>query len=355
MMRGILDARCKTPLPGVYYEDGRAEIYELIERIINQNEQTLGLFYLEPDGDLKLAVGAVALLRVTIALRAQHYEDLKNARIGRLKSPFRNKLGWLAGNLFSRVDTPDWPEEIGKKEADKKVEKIFKDIDEAAENIWVPRQLLDTALATDQSINDLPRERLAQAIHAYAPKAPHLEALGRVKELAPPLLDLIAFPDLKAAAEQVKASRAYSRLIADAITGVLRATAGSAHLFDLAEALHADARLPEAASLSLSALTAAYMRERGPKTYDKFFDIYMSRPLLDAALLEIVRQHAVTIGIGAEAAEEALPALRALTPTDSMQEYIKLLLQSLAARSLPGRLASSLNNDPTFAAAFINA
>ncbi|MHB1561824.1 MAG: hypothetical protein ACYC61_30610, partial [Isosphaeraceae bacterium] len=82
MMRGILDAKCKTPLAGVYYEDGRAEINELIERIINQNEQTLGLFYLEPDGDLKLAVGAVALLRVTIALRAQHYQDLKDARIG---------------------------------------------------------------------------------------------------------------------------------------------------------------------------------------------------------------------------------------------------------------------------------
>ncbi|MHB1562113.1 MAG: hypothetical protein ACYC61_32095, partial [Isosphaeraceae bacterium] len=272
-----------------------------------------------------------------------------------LKSPFRNKLGWLAGNLFSRVDTPDWPEEIGKKEADKKVEKIFKDIDEAAESIWVPRQLFDTALAKDQSINHLPRERLPQALRAYAPKAPHLEALDRVKELAPPLLDLIAFPDLKEAVEQVKASRAYSRLLADAITGVMRTTAGSTHLFDLAEALHADARLTEAASLSLSALTATYMRERGPKTYEKFFDMYMRRPVLDAALLEIAREHAAAIGIGEDAAGQALSDLQALTPTDSMQDCIELLLQSVAARNLPGRLASSLNNDPTFAAAFAGA
>jgi hypothetical protein len=135
MMPSFLEDACGTRVPGVYYDDGRADIKQLIERIINQNEQALGLFYLEPDGDLKLAVPSVALLRVSIALRSrEHYGVVAAARVGRLQSPFRNKLGWLAGNLYSRVDTPDWPESIGKNQADNKVTGIFNDIDRAAKN-----------------------------------------------------------------------------------------------------------------------------------------------------------------------------------------------------------------------------
>ena len=70
MMPSFLEEACGTGIPGVFYEDGRAEIKELVERIINQNEQALGLFYLEPDGDLRLAVESLALLRVSIALRS---------------------------------------------------------------------------------------------------------------------------------------------------------------------------------------------------------------------------------------------------------------------------------------------
>ena len=89
-------------------------------------------FYLEPDGDLELAVPSTTLLRVSFALGVEHYETIKKARRGRLGAQFRNKLGWLTGNLYSRVDTPDWPETVGKEDADTKIDKIFDDIDEAS-------------------------------------------------------------------------------------------------------------------------------------------------------------------------------------------------------------------------------
>src|SRR5207247_8080250 len=93
---------------------------QFLERVINQNEQAHGLFYLHPDADVGIAVPAAAMLRVSISLRSrEHYNVLKAARCGRLRAEFRNKLGWLTGNLYSRVDTPDWADEDGGAEASK--------------------------------------------------------------------------------------------------------------------------------------------------------------------------------------------------------------------------------------------
>jgi len=49
------------------------------------------------------------LLQVSVALKSQeHYGELVKARRGRLVEQFQSKLGWLIGNLFSRVATQDW-------------------------------------------------------------------------------------------------------------------------------------------------------------------------------------------------------------------------------------------------------
>jgi hypothetical protein len=51
-----------------------------------------------------------------VALRADHYNAIKDARTGRLAPEFRAKLGWLIGNLYSRPATPDWTDKLGGKE-----------------------------------------------------------------------------------------------------------------------------------------------------------------------------------------------------------------------------------------------
>jgi hypothetical protein len=84
---------------------------ELLERIMNQNESGLGLFYLHPEASIGIAEESVALLRVSIALRAEeHYGVVLAARRGTLHAEFANRLGWLCGNLYSRVGVRDWTE-----------------------------------------------------------------------------------------------------------------------------------------------------------------------------------------------------------------------------------------------------
>ena len=97
-------------LPNIFLVRDKTNAINLAKRILNQNEQSLGLFYLHPDADAGIAEPAVAMLRVSIAVRSQHYDLLAKARRGRLRSDFQMKLGWLAGNLYSRVATDDWPE-----------------------------------------------------------------------------------------------------------------------------------------------------------------------------------------------------------------------------------------------------
>ncbi|MEJ2704777.1 MAG: hypothetical protein P8Z79_20265, partial [Sedimentisphaerales bacterium] len=88
---------CNNEIEGSYVLESKQKAHQLLQRIINQNEQALGVFYLHPDGVVGIAEHSVALLQVSIALRAQeHYDTLVNARRGRLADPFRNKLGEIS-------------------------------------------------------------------------------------------------------------------------------------------------------------------------------------------------------------------------------------------------------------------
>jgi len=99
----------RRTVEGLYINSTKYKAEQFIQRLMNQNEKELGLFYLHPDDTIGIAVPSVALLQVSIALRAQeHYPILEAARRGRLAPVFQSRLGWLAGNLFSRVATREW-------------------------------------------------------------------------------------------------------------------------------------------------------------------------------------------------------------------------------------------------------
>ncbi len=107
---GLLDTVCH-PLghSGVYNEKDRSRANDFLQRLFNQNEQRLGLFFLCADAEAGIGSDAVAFLRVSVSFQQQHYDTLRAARSGRLTEPFANKLGWLVGNLYARVGTDDWP------------------------------------------------------------------------------------------------------------------------------------------------------------------------------------------------------------------------------------------------------
>jgi len=80
---------------------------QFIERLLNNNEP--GLFYLHRELQTGLKEPRVALLRVSAALKSElHYKVCLSARIAQLRPQFQSKLGWLVGNIYSRVGTEDW-------------------------------------------------------------------------------------------------------------------------------------------------------------------------------------------------------------------------------------------------------
>lgn len=353
LMPSFLEEACGTSVPGVYYEDGRGGVKDLIHRIINQNEQALGLFYLEPDGDLKIAVESVALLRVSIALQARkHYDIIRDARLGRLKAPFRNKLGWLAGNLYSRVDTPDWPEEVGKKDADKKVDKIFKDITETLKSVWVPRSLFDRALKQQPEIVRLGNDQIRSAISAGAPDPPLDVALKRIAASSQNLLDQIVSDDLVAATKALEANRGYARLVAEALVSCVRDSLDKNTLFDVLEGLVSDDRLREGIARWMSEFTNDFRNFRGRRDYSLFDSMYTSRNLFDGKMIDFLREILLSKGVSGEQFLASEPFLQGFKPTPAMLDCAKAVLQSASVDNLGARLVSRLKNDSVFRGAF---
>ncbi len=107
----LLRQQCTCISDRYFLSSEKGKASDFLTRIINQNETALGLFYLHPEAKVGIAEESVALLRVSIALRSrEHYDTLLSARTGGLQAEFVNKLGWLCGNLFSRVGVTDWTE-----------------------------------------------------------------------------------------------------------------------------------------------------------------------------------------------------------------------------------------------------
>jgi hypothetical protein len=149
-------AEVATPVGvGVFKTSDRGEAYRLLERVFNQNEQAIGLFFLHPDTDAGIAEPAVAFLRVSIALRAAHYEVLRSSRVGKLTAEFRGKLGWLTGNLYIRPATPDWGDtEDGKQRFDELIRQYM------GETRWLDDEIVNTAQQQGINVTTATHEQL---------------------------------------------------------------------------------------------------------------------------------------------------------------------------------------------------
>lgn len=82
---------------------------QLIERYINNTESNH--FFLPRSEQFGVQDDLVVFLHLSIALRKDHYDVLSRAKIASLRDVFQAKLGWLKGNIYSRVATPDIEEE----------------------------------------------------------------------------------------------------------------------------------------------------------------------------------------------------------------------------------------------------
>lgn len=164
MLHDFLSHVCESVSEGVYLKEHKGEAHRLLQRIFNQNEQALGLFYLHPDLGSGIRVPSVSLLRVEVTLRVCHYKTLTESRCGRVNEEFTAKLGWLVGNLYSRVGTRDWGKEI-----DKLVRNTLDHADSEMAPMWVFKSWVEAARNAGANLEDIEKDRLMEFLEAYRP------------------------------------------------------------------------------------------------------------------------------------------------------------------------------------------
>ncbi len=163
----------------LYSAKGKSNAIQLIESICNQNAWALGVFFLHSNIDVKIPVDSVALLQLSFSVPSElHYNKVTSARSGRLDVAFQSRLGWLVGNLYSRVATPDFP-----KTNQREVIDYLMSSDKENKNLpqWINReQLKKLKSSTETNLNNLEEEQINILLADYDPKAPIEKAISYV-------------------------------------------------------------------------------------------------------------------------------------------------------------------------------
>lgn len=107
-------------------ESGNKEkkCYEAIERLYNNTESDY--FFLFHEDAFKFYEDMVAYLKVSIPLKNEHYDICLAGKILELSDEFKAKLGWLVGNMYSRVGTHDWDDKMGKSEREAMIQSVLR-------------------------------------------------------------------------------------------------------------------------------------------------------------------------------------------------------------------------------------
>lgn len=178
----LLGTVCRKQLGESYFDlRERGKCRDLVERVVNQNEERIGLFYLYPDSGCGIGDHAVAFLRVSVAFRVEHYDALVEARKGRLTHEFEARLGWLAGNLFSRVAVRDWTEsKTAHTECKRFIASILEGTADDNGPIWVPHQLAKDL--TKEGIAEKGRSEMLSIIESHPTETNKDMALKCVEE-----------------------------------------------------------------------------------------------------------------------------------------------------------------------------
>lgn len=79
-----------------------------LERLLHNTED--GYFFLRAGSHPNIDVDVCIFLPLSITLRVNHYQTCVSAKIAQLDHVFQAKVGWLTGNIYSRVGTPDLEE-----------------------------------------------------------------------------------------------------------------------------------------------------------------------------------------------------------------------------------------------------
>lgn len=108
--RAILsEAKKNVELDGKLFcsDSHKARLASIISTLLNNNAKEF--FYLHASPRNKLINDSTTFLHLSVAIKAdEHYDLCLGAKVLELKENFRAKLGWMVGNIYSRVGTEDF-------------------------------------------------------------------------------------------------------------------------------------------------------------------------------------------------------------------------------------------------------
>jgi hypothetical protein len=348
----LLSEICDSDVPGVYSKKAKQDALEFLQRVINQNEQAHGMFYLHPDGDVGIAVESVALLRVSIALRSrEHYNRLREARRGRLQTEFRNKLGWLAGNLYARVDTPDWEQKDGEKLVDRLLTGTG-----AQKTLWVPDSWLRAAKDQGLDLSTYTRDKVLSALEVVAPSPPIELGLEKIRSVGQVVQADLNEQQLNRIAEITEADQLLCSLAAQVAFTISHEVLGpaAAPLAVMLNDLPGAEDFRQAARGQVSRVVDQMKALRAKREVTKFFEILGKTPLLAAEGAEAVCRFVESI-LGAVLAaqrDDLRNRLESQPMTTAAIERVRGILFQAVSETLLEKAAGRLKNDVGFRALF---
>jgi len=143
---------------------------QFLERLLHNTQE--GYFFLRKDSSPSIGEDLCVFLMLSVALKIDHYDACLDAKVAQLDDIFAAKVGWLSGNLYSRIATPDIEERVS--DPDKYKESFYEEVLfnktvwltpaqlrelKKRTSIWQrenPSQTLDENMAKDL-IKDLPQ------------------------------------------------------------------------------------------------------------------------------------------------------------------------------------------------------
>ena len=125
---------------------------------------------------------------------ASHYSVLLSSRRGRLASEFEAKLGWMVGNIYSRVGVPDWlSQEDGERTLTRMVDGALNPDPEIGPE-WVEGRLVRQAKAENIVLDGLSAVEAARRLRALVTMKPIDQIVAEVE-----LAIKAVFPELDTA------------------------------------------------------------------------------------------------------------------------------------------------------------
>jgi len=162
-------------------KSNKSLLYNFVEKNLNNNHKEF--FYLHEDNNLGLTESCCSILRLSVVLRSnEHYDACLFSKFLELDNEFRAKLGWLVGNIYSRIGTRDWAPDIIPQT---KFKAIINEILDR-ELYWVEKEKLmifkEKIKKDDIDLQEMDHEDIIQSIEKIKIIRKKEKVLGVIKE-----------------------------------------------------------------------------------------------------------------------------------------------------------------------------